>query len=125
MYCDKWRCSYWDETRKVCGKWVCLGGFTEAAAKKIMNAYTGGRPTVKEQRKLGGDPSICTIYAYYYYLFEEDDRRLLDLERECKSGGIICGDCKARLVNVIKTFLKDFQKKREKAKDIIDQFLLK
>ncbi len=97
----------------------------EAAAKKIMNAYTGGRPTVKEQRELGGDPSICTIYAYNYYLFEEDDSRLFELERECRSGEIICGDCKARLAEVIKAFLKDFQEKREKARDVIDQFLLK
>ena len=97
----------------------------EEAAKKIMNAFTGGRPTAKEQRALGGDPSICTVYAYYYHLFEEDDGRLAELERECRSGDIICGDCKARLAEVVKRFLVDFQKKREKARDKLDQFLLK
>ncbi len=97
----------------------------EVAAKKVMGAFTGGRPTVKEQRKLGGDPTICTIYAYYYFLFEEDDEKLTNLERECRSGTIICGDCKARLAKVIKRFLVDFQKKREKARDVLDQFLLK
>ena len=97
----------------------------EEAAEKVMNAFTGGRPTAKEQRELGGDPSICTVYAYYYYLFEEDDGRLAELERECRSGDIICGDCKARLAEVVKRFLTDFQKKREKARDKLDQFLLK
>lgn len=97
----------------------------EAAAKKVMSAFTGGRPTVREQRELGGDPSICTIYAYYYYLFEEDDAKLAKLERDCRSGAIICGECKARLAEIIKRFLADFQRKREKARDLLDQFLLK
>ncbi|KON31619.1 tryptophan--tRNA ligase [miscellaneous Crenarchaeota group-15 archaeon DG-45] len=97
----------------------------EEAAKKIMDAFTGGRPTAREQRELGGDPSICTIYAYHYYLFEEDDGRLAELERECRSGDIVCGDCKARLAEAVKRFLVDFQRKREKARDSLDQFLFK
>ncbi|MGQ9679224.1 MAG: tryptophan--tRNA ligase [Candidatus Bathyarchaeia archaeon] len=97
----------------------------EAAARKIMEAYTGGRATVKEQREHGGDPSICTVYAYYYYLFEEDDKKLAELEKECRRGSIICGDCKTRLAKVVKRFLSDFQEKREKARDIADQFFIK
>jgi len=96
----------------------------EKAAQKIMNAFTGGRPTVAEQRKLGGDPSICTVYAYFYYLFEEDDAQLVELDRECRSGAILCGECKAKLAGVIKRFLKQFQAKREKARDILDKFFL-
>ena len=97
----------------------------ETAAGKVTNAFTGGRPTAKEQRELGGVPSICTIYAYYYFLFEEDDGRLAELERECRSGDIVCGDCKARLAEAVKRFLTDFQRKREKARDALDQFLMK
>jgi tryptophanyl-tRNA synthetase len=97
----------------------------EGAAQKIMNAYTGGRPTVREQRELGGDPSTCTVFAYYYYLFEEDDEKLERLEMECRSGDIICGECKERLAERVKSFLTDFQKKREKARDQLDQLFLK
>ena len=97
----------------------------EVAAKKIMEAFTGGQPTVKEQRELGGNPTICNVYAYYFFLFEEDDSKLLELEKECKSGAIMCGECKARLANRIKSFLKDFQKKREKAKDHLQEYLIK
>jgi len=96
----------------------------DVAAKKVMGAFTGGKPTVKEQRELGGNPSICTIYAYYYFLFEEDDEKLADLEQDCRSGTIICGECKARLAEVVKRFLIDFQKKRERAREVLDQFLL-
>ena len=79
----------------------------------------------REQREQGGSPTLCTIYAYYYFLFEEDDGRLAELERECRSGNIICGDCKARLAKAVKRFLVDFQGKREKAKDVLEKFLIK
>ena len=35
--------------------------------KKIMNAFTGGRTTVEEQRKLGGQPEICRVFDMYRY----------------------------------------------------------
>jgi tryptophanyl-tRNA synthetase len=97
----------------------------EAAEKKIWNAFTGGKPTKKEQRGLGGDPFICTIYYYFYYLFEENDQKIAELERECKSGEIICGDCKNILAEKVKKFLREHQKKREKARDIVDEFFVK
>ena len=97
----------------------------EVAEKKIMGAFTGGQPTVKEQREKGGDPTICSIYAYYYFLFEKDDGRLVDLKNECRSGALICGDCKARLAKVISRFLVDFQERREKAKDVLDEYIIK
>ncbi|MFB0558216.1 MAG: tryptophan--tRNA ligase, partial [Candidatus Bathyarchaeia archaeon] len=88
----------------------------ELAEKKIMDAFTGGQPTVREQMEKGGDPSVCSIYAYYYFLFEEDDDKLVELENECRSGSLICGDCKARLARVVSRFLVDFQEKRENAR---------
>jgi tryptophanyl-tRNA synthetase len=97
----------------------------EVAEKKIWNAFTGGKPTKKEQRGLGGDPFVCTIYYYFYYLFEESDQKIAELERECKSGEIICGDCKNILAEKVKKFLREHQKKREKARDIADKFFVK
>ena len=97
----------------------------EVAEKKVMGAFTGGQPTVREQREKGGDPTICSIYAYYYFLFEEDDGKLVNLENECRSGALICGDCKARLAKVIGRFLVGFQEKREKAKNVLDDYIIK
>jgi tryptophanyl-tRNA synthetase len=97
----------------------------EVAEKKILGAFTGGQPTIREQREKGGDPTICSIYAYYYFLFEEDDGRLVGLENECRSGALTCGDCKTKLAKVINSFLVDFQKKREKAKDHLEEYLIK
>ncbi|MBS7614673.1 tryptophan--tRNA ligase [Candidatus Bathyarchaeota archaeon] len=97
----------------------------EDAEKKIKNAFTGGKPTVEEQRRLGADPTICPIYYYEYYLFEEDDKKLKETFDKCRSGCLLCGEHKAKLAEKVRKFLKDHQKKREKAKNVLDQFLYK
>jgi tryptophanyl-tRNA synthetase len=50
---------------------------------------------------------------------------MTELERECKSGEIICGDCKKMLAERVKKFLREHQKKREKARDIAERFFIK
>lgn len=97
----------------------------EVASKKIMDAFTGGRATAEEQRRLGGIPEICSVYHYYEFLFEEDDKSLAEIWNSCKSGSLLCGECKKRLAQRVKEFLKEHQRKREKAKDIVDKFILK
>ncbi|UCH58144.1 MAG: tryptophan--tRNA ligase [Candidatus Bathyarchaeota archaeon] len=97
----------------------------EVAEKKIMGAFTGGQPTVREQREKGGNPGVCSVYAYYFFLFEEDDKKLQEIEQACKTGALVCGDCKARLAGIISRFLVDFQEKREKARDNLESFLIK
>jgi len=97
----------------------------KTAAKKVMRAFTGGRDTVEEQREKGGRPEVCNAYAYYYFLFEEDDAALVDRELECKKGEILCGECKKELAKRVEYFLTDFQKKREEARKVLDQFLIK
>ena len=97
----------------------------KVAAKKVMRAFTGGRDTVDEQREKGGRPEVCNVYAYYYFLFEEDDAALIERELACKQGKILCGECKKELANRVSMFLTDFQKKREDAREVLDQFLIK
>jgi len=97
----------------------------EDVERKIWNAFTGGKPTEREQKKLGGDPAICTIFYYFYYLFEESNDRIEELERECRSGENICGDCKRTLADRVNKFLKEHQRKREKARNTADEFFIK
>ncbi len=97
----------------------------EAAAKKVWGAFTGGKPTTAEQRKHGGDTSVCTIFYYFRYIFEESDDKIKELEGRCRSGDAICGDCKAILADRVKKFLIEHQKKREKAKDVVQDFFFK
>lgn len=97
----------------------------EVVKRKIWNAFTGGRATVSEQRKLGGDPNICSVFQYFYFLFENDDDKLADRERRCRGGEILCGECKTELTERVVKFLTGHQRMREKAKNIIDKFRLK
>jgi tryptophanyl-tRNA synthetase len=93
--------------------------------RKIWNAFTGGRATVAEQRKLGGDPHICTIFQYFAYLFEKDDKKLAERESKCRAGEILCGECKTELAERVNKFLAEHQRKREKAKNIVEKFYIK
>lgn len=97
----------------------------EVAEKKIMNAFTGGRDTAEEQRRLGANPYICPIYHYENWIFMENDNDIEKLRLDCLSGNLLCGDCKGMLVERVKRFLKDHQAKREKARSIIDQYFVK
>lgn len=97
----------------------------EDVKRKVWNAFTGGKPTVKEQRKTGGDPYICSVFQYFLYLFEEDDQKIAQLDRECRTGAVICGDCKAVLTERANKFLKEHQKQREKAKASLQKYFLK
>jgi tryptophanyl-tRNA synthetase len=97
----------------------------EVVKRKIWNAFTGGKGTAAEQRKTGADPNICTIFQYLLYLFEEDDKKLTEREKRCKAGETLCGDCKAELTERVNKFLAEHQKKREKARKIVDKFHVK
>ncbi len=92
--------------------------------RKILKAFTGGRDTLKEQKRLGGKPKICTVFAYYS-LFETDDKKVQELEKKCKCGEIFCKECKRILIDIINKFLKKHQEKREKAKSKVEKFIVK
>jgi len=93
--------------------------------RKIWNAFTGGRPTISEQKEKGGNPDICPVFYYYMFIFEDDDSALEERRARCLSGDLLCGECKEELIERVVGFLKQHQQRREKAKDSLDKFLLK
>jgi tryptophanyl-tRNA synthetase len=97
----------------------------ELVKRKIWNAFTGGKPTATEQRKTGANPEVCSVFQYYVYLFEEDDKKLMERERRCRSGEMLCGECKTNLVERLNKFLEEHRRKREKAKDEIEKYHIK
>jgi tryptophanyl-tRNA synthetase len=88
--------------------------------KKVGRAFTGGCVSVEEQRVKGGNPEVCAVFKYNYFLFEGNDDKINELADKCRSGGILCGECKQMLTGKINVFLEEHQAKREKAKDVID-----
>ena len=97
----------------------------DVVKKKIWNAFTGGKGTAAEQRKTGADPTVCSIFQYYFFLFEEESNKLVERERRCRGGEILCGECKKDIADKLNAFLKQHQEKREKAKDTIEQYNIK
>ena len=94
----------------------------ETIDRKVSSAFTGGQPTVALQRKLGGNAIGCPVFWYLRYFFDtanESDERFL----KCKSGNLLCGECKGDLSEHSRSFIIDFKKRREKAKDVIDEFM--
>jgi len=84
----------------------------KALTKKISNAFTGGRPTVEEQKSLGGIPENCPVYELDMYHFVEDDDQVIKTYHDCRSGKLLCG--KARTTEIIVKFVKDHQKRRSR-----------
>jgi tryptophanyl-tRNA synthetase len=97
----------------------------EDAGRKIMNAFTTGGNTVEEHRKFGGVPERCPVFLYYTYIFEGDDKALVERAHACRTGALLCGDDKRELAERVVAFLKEHQAKREEARAVLEQYLLK
>ena len=85
--------------------------------RKIKNAFTGGRATVEEQRRLGATPEVCSVWGLWRTRFAVSDAEFTEVTRGCRSGSLLCGECKGRLVERVHAFYRDHAEAREKAKE--------
>ena len=98
----------------------------EEAERKIRKyAFSGGRATLEEHRKLGGNPDVDVSYQWLRMMFEPDDKKLEKIYNDYKSGKLLSGELKEILIEKVKVFLKEHQKNREKAKKQVDKFMFK
>jgi tryptophanyl-tRNA synthetase len=105
---------------------IYLTDTPESVKKKINKyAFSGGKDTLEEHRKLGGNPDVDISFQYLKYLFEEDDTKLAKIERDYLSGKLLSGELKAIAIEKINAFLKAHQKNREKAKKEVSKFIYK
>jgi tryptophanyl-tRNA synthetase len=104
---------------------IALTEDPKEAGKKIMRAITGGRQSLAEQKKLGGEPEKCSIYEFLVFHLSDDDKELLELDSECRSGRRMCGTCKKDVAERIERFLKEHQKAREAARERLPEFGIK
>jgi len=97
----------------------------ETAKRKIMKAYTGGQPTAELQRKLGGNPDSCPVFKMMEMLLVEDDAFVRKHYERCRSGQILCGECKTIVAELVAKFLEEHKRRREQARDLLPRFLLR
>ena len=94
----------------------------ESKIKKY--AFSGGRDTVEEHKKKGGNPEIDVSYQWLTFL-EEDDKKLEKIYNDYKTGKLLSGELKQILIDKLNSFLREHQKKREKARKEVDKFIYK
>ncbi len=84
--------------------------------RKVRNAFTGGRATVEEQRRLGATPEVCSVWALWRSRFAENDATLERITADCRSGAMLCGECKGLLLERVHRFYAEHAAAREKVK---------
>lgn len=103
---------------------IYLNEKPDMARKKIMRAFSGGAASLKEHKEKGGNPEIDVACQYLKFMFEENDKKLNSIFEGYRNGSVTSGDVKNMLADKVVSFLKEHQKKKEKAKKQIDRFLI-
>ena len=101
---------------------IALTENPEDAFVKVKNAKTGGRMTLDEQKKLGGEPDKCTVYELLLFHLIPDDKEIVEIYHECRSGKRMCGPCKAYTAELMAEFLRDHQEEREHAREELCEY---
>jgi tryptophanyl-tRNA synthetase len=58
-------------------------------------------------------------------MFEEDDKKLKEIEKNYKSGKMLTGELKKYTIEKINKFLAEHQERRKNAKSLIPQYMLR
>jgi tryptophanyl-tRNA synthetase len=94
---------------------------TKDIHKKIMGAVTGGRQTLAEQKKLGGQPDTCPVFLLNYFHAVQNDDELHEIHRQCLAGELMCGQCKKDVAARIEDFVRDFSDKIDAVRPMADE----
>ncbi|MEM3126454.1 MAG: tryptophan--tRNA ligase [Candidatus Woesearchaeota archaeon] len=102
---------------------IWLSDSPSAIKQKVMKyAFSGGRTTVEEHRKLGGNPDIDVSFQWLSAFFEENDDKVKEIYNDYKKGHLLTGELKQLLVNNLSKFLTEHQKRKQKAQSLLDKF---
>jgi len=105
---------------------IWLNDSPQAIKQKVMKyAFSGGRTTIEEHRKLGGNPDIDVSFQWLNILFEENDDKVVEIYNDYKKGRLLSGELKQMLINKLSDFLTEHQKKKQRAESILDKFKYK
>ncbi len=104
--------------------YIALTDSPKEVENKIKRyAFSGGKDTIEQHRKLGGNPDIDVSFQYLKALFEPDDAKLKKIYDDYKSGKLLTSELKDILINKINAFLKEHQRKRQLAEKQLHKFI--
>jgi len=84
--------------------------------KKCNMAFSGGKDTLEEHKKYGGNPDVdisCQYLSYFFY----NEKQKTELFESYKKGGISSGEVKKKLFDELSNILSDFNDKLSKVSD--------
>lgn len=94
------------------------------SVSKLMRAFTGGRATAEEQRRLGGEPDKCPVFELNQLHLVLEDEKLKKIYEDCRSGTMLCGECKLVTAERLRKFLEKHQERLaegvERAKTLVE-----
>lgn len=83
--------------------------------RKIMNALTGGQPTIEEHRRFGGKPEECVVFEWLKAFVFKSSKEAENYAELCRSGEIVCGfDCKNLLISHIIKLTREIRHRANK-----------
>ncbi len=82
----------------------------DVVERKVKMAFSGGRDTIEEHRKYGGNPDIDISFLYLSSFFLKDDE-IIKLRDDYSHGKILSGELKQMLIDKINEFNGSFMKK--------------
>ncbi|MCK4997210.1 tryptophan--tRNA ligase [Candidatus Pacearchaeota archaeon] len=107
------------------GKSILMTDDAKTVKKKInKHAFSGGKETTEEHRKLGGNIEVDVACQWLKY-FEHDDDKLAEIYDKYSKGELLSGEVKKLLIEKINIILEDHQKRREDAEKLISKFIYK
>ncbi|KAF8126488.1 tryptophanyl-tRNA synthetase [Boletus edulis] len=87
------------------------------------HGFSGGRETEEEHRKYGGNPEVDVAYQYLGF-FLDDDEELRTLGEDYRAGRLLTGQLKAKCIQMLQAFVKDFQERKAKITEAdVDAFM--
>ncbi|MCI4356441.1 MAG: tryptophan--tRNA ligase [Thermoplasmata archaeon] len=85
--------------------------------RKLKKAFTGGRATVEEQRRLGATPEICSVWALWRSRYAPEAPEFDTITGDCRSGKLLCGDCKSMLIERVNGSFAAHAERKAKARE--------
>ncbi|XP_060939210.1 tryptophan--tRNA ligase, cytoplasmic [Limanda limanda] len=102
--------------------------FLTDTPKQIKNkinkhAFSGGKDTVEEHRKHGGNADVDVSFMYLTF-FLEDDEQLEKIRQDYTSGNLLTGELKKLLIETLQPIITQHQERRKQVTDeTVKQFM--
>ncbi|NXQ82452.1 SYWC protein, partial [Nyctibius grandis] len=87
------------------------------------HAFSGGRDTIEEHRRYGGNCDVDVSFMYLTFFLEDDDR-LEQLKQAYTSGELLTGELKKVLIETLQPLIAAHQERRKQVTDeMVKQFM--